>query len=162
LKRPSFQFYPSDWRNDQALKLCSLAARGLWIELMCLMHAAEPYGHLVFNGSPMSSGQVARLIGESERDVKRWLDELIANKVCSVDAAGVLFSRRMVRDERVRNARGNGGQAGAEFGKLGASHGSKGGRPPKETGDKKRAFIVIFKKDTRYCLTVAAARSARR
>lgn len=46
MRRPSFQFYPSDWRNDAGLKLCSMGARGLWIEMICIMHASEPYGHL--------------------------------------------------------------------------------------------------------------------
>ena len=30
MKRPAFQFYPSDWRKDMALQSCSVAARGLW------------------------------------------------------------------------------------------------------------------------------------
>ncbi|PJX23863.1 hypothetical protein CAP48_12370 [Advenella sp. S44] len=34
-------------------KSCSLAARGLWHEMMCLMHESEPYGHMAVNGKPM-------------------------------------------------------------------------------------------------------------
>jgi hypothetical protein len=45
------KFYPSDWRSDPMLRLCSLAARGLWMEMMCLMHEAEPYGSLLVNGT---------------------------------------------------------------------------------------------------------------
>ena len=46
-KRPAFQFYPESWRTDAELRSCSLAARGLWIDLMCVMHQCKPYGHLV-------------------------------------------------------------------------------------------------------------------
>ena len=61
MKRPWFKFYPSDWRADQALRSCSVAARGLWIECMCIMHEADPYGHLVVNGRPVTDTLLARL-----------------------------------------------------------------------------------------------------
>lgn len=140
MKRPSFQFYPADWRKDQGLKLCSLAARGLWIDLMCLMHDAEPYGYLTINGQPMQPEQIARLIGESPKDVRKCMSELQENNVFSITESGIIFSRRMVKDESIREARASGGQAGAKFGKLGAEHGTKGGRPKGETGDKKPPF----------------------
>lgn len=139
MKRPSFQFYPADWRNDAGLKLCSLSARGLWIEMICIMHAAEPYGHLCAAGRPLDTRDLSKLVGESERDVKKWLDELIRNNVCSSEG-GAIVSRRMVRDESLRERRAAGGEAGSEFGHLGAEHGKKGGRPRKETGDKKPPF----------------------
>jgi len=47
---PWMKFYPADWRSDPMLRLCSLAARGLWAEMICLMHEAEPYGSLLVNG----------------------------------------------------------------------------------------------------------------
>lgn len=136
MKRPAFQFYPADWRNDAGLKLCSLSARGLWIEMICIMHAAEPYGHLCAAGRPLDTRDLSKLVGESERDVKKWLDELVRNNVCSSEE-GAIISRRMVRDESLRERRAAGGEAGSEFGHLGAEHGKKGGRPRKETGDKK-------------------------
>lgn len=46
MKRPSFQFYPADWRNNAKLRRCSEAARGAWIDVLCLMHDADEYGVL--------------------------------------------------------------------------------------------------------------------
>ena len=137
MKRPAFQFYPKDWRDEQSLRLCSMAARGLWIDLMCLMHSSDRYGHLELNGEPMAIEQVARLLGEQPKDVKRWMAELTANRVCSVTDDGVMFSRRMVRDEQVRERRAAGGEAGAEHGQKGGEHGGKGGRPRKTEGANK-------------------------
>ena len=134
MKRPAFLFYPKDWRDEQALRLCSMAARGLWIDLMCLMHASDKYGHLEVAGKPMTVDQVARLVGEQPKDVRRWMDELTGNGVCSTTADGVIYSRRMVRDEATRERRAAGGDAGAEHGQRGAEHGSKGGRPRKSEG----------------------------
>lgn len=103
MKRPAFQFYPADWRKDTALQLCSIAARGLWWEMICLMHEAEPYGHLVAAGVALDAHGLARLVGESSRDVARWLRELEQKQVYSVTEAGIICSRRMVRDERERS-----------------------------------------------------------
>lgn len=131
MKRPSFQFYPADWRRDAALQSCSVSARGLWIELMCVMHDCEPYGVLAVNGRAMSPAQLARLVGEQEKVIVRLLAELEDAGVCSRDEEGRLFSRRMVKDEGVREARAAGGHAGAEHGHKGGEHGKKGGRPRK-------------------------------
>lgn len=134
VKRPAFQFYPSDWRNDPGLRLCSAAARGLWVDMLCLMHEGEPYGHLTILGRQMTAESLGKLVGESTASVKKWLAELEANDVFSRDDQGVIFSRRMIRDEAVREARATGGEAGGRHGHKGAEHGKKGGRPPKIKG----------------------------
>ena len=137
IKRPAFQFYPADWRKDLELQSCSIAARGLWHELMCLMHEAEPYGHLTLNGKAMTEKQAATACSVTPRQYRDLFAELQIAGVPGVTDDGVIFSRRMVRDEVVRTARAEGGKAGAEHGQKGAEHGKKGGRPRKETGDEK-------------------------
>jgi hypothetical protein len=114
--------------------VCSAGARALWIDMLCLMHEGEPYGHLTILGRPMTTDVLAKLVGESAAAVKRWVNELRDNAVFSETDDGLIFSRRMVRDERVREVRAAGGQAGAEHGSKGGSHGSKGGRPRKQEG----------------------------
>ena len=137
MKRPAFQFYPSDWRKDMALQSCSVAARGLWMDMLCIAHECEPYGHLTVNGKPMSAGQIGRHTGLTERECIRILAELEEAGVFSRTAEGAIYSRRMVTDEDIRNRRADGGKAGSEHGVKGAEHGVKGGRPRKERGDKK-------------------------
>ena len=133
-KRPAFQFYPGDWRKDVELRACSLAARGMWIDLMCVMHECEPYGHLALNGAPMTPAKIAGQIGVTPQQVKKLLDELLENGVARKTPEGTIYSKRMVDDERIRNARANGGKAGSEHGIKGAEHGSKGGRPTVQKG----------------------------
>ena len=135
MKRPAFQFYPSDWRADTALQSCSLSAQGLWINLIAIAHDCTPYGHLVVNGRPMPSAQIARLVGLSGKECDRLLAELSEAGVTSLSDTGAIYSRRMVRDEDLRNRRAEGGHAGAQHGVKGAEHGSKGGRPRKRSGD---------------------------
>jgi hypothetical protein len=44
MKAPAIQFYVKDWRNNLKLRRCSWAARGVWTELICILHDAEEYG----------------------------------------------------------------------------------------------------------------------
>lgn len=115
MKRPAFQFYPSDWRKDSGLRLCSLAARGLWVELMCIAHESEEYGKLKQNGMGFSHKTLAKLVGLSPQTTLKLLKELEENGVFSRDEDGAIYSRRMVRDEELR--------------KIRAEAGSKGGNP---------------------------------
>lgn len=99
MKQPWLKFFPSDWRADPALRMCSLAARGLWIEMLCLMHEARPFGSLLVNGKPVTAAQLANLIGAGVADVEGFLAELEEAGVFSRDAEGLIYSRRMRRDE---------------------------------------------------------------
>ena len=135
MKRPAFQFYPADWRKDVELRSCSVAARGLWIDLLCIAHECEPYGHLTVNARPMTLAQIAGQVGLTQQQCAKLIDELIANGVAREADHGAIYSKRMVEDERIRNVRAEGGKAGSEHGIKGAEHGKKGGRPPKERGD---------------------------
>lgn len=135
-KRPASQYYWGDWFRDLALQSCSQPARGLWHEMNCLMHQGEPYGHLTMpNGKPMGPAQLANLCKISPAQCAKLLEELDENGVSSKDpTTGAIYSRRMVRDEAVRNARAAGGKGGSEHGVKGAEHGAKGGRPVKDKG----------------------------
>lgn len=138
MKRPAFQFYPADWQKDANLQACSLAARGLWIEMMCIAHQCDPYAHLALSGQAMTEAQLARLVGATPGEVKRLLAEL--EKACVFGRApkdGAIYSRRMLRDEQLRNARAEGGKDGAEHGIKGKEFGKEGGRPRKDKGAEK-------------------------
>lgn len=112
MKRPAFQFYPADWRKDSALQSCSIAAQGLWINLLCIAHECDPYGHLSVNGKPMQPAQIGRLVGLSAKECQALLDELEGAGVFSREDDGTIYSRRMVEDERIRNLRAEAGRLG--------------------------------------------------
>ena len=58
-KLPAILFYPGDWNSDPQLKLCSLAAQGFWMRLLCVMHTCVPYGHLTFRDNLPASNKEA-------------------------------------------------------------------------------------------------------
>ena len=113
-KYPWMMFYPADHRADPAVRMCSIAARGLWVELICLMHEAEPYGHLLSKGARISTQKLAMVAGVAEIDIESLLAELENHGVFSRDDSGVIYCRRMVRDFRKR-------ERNAENGKLGGN-----------------------------------------
>jgi len=98
MSEPWMKFYPRDWRGDQALRAVSVAARGLWIDCLCIMHEAKPYGHLVLNGAPVDDDTLARMTGASVDEVSDLMTELRQAGVLSTTGKGVVFSRRMTKD----------------------------------------------------------------
>jgi hypothetical protein len=125
VSRPSFQFYPADWRNNAKLRRCSWAARGVWIELIGLLHDSDNYGILHWNLK-----QIAQALGAPIKLLKELVDNGVLYGVeTGVSAAfiytprsgrkdgapvelipamagPVWFSPRMVRDEYLRTIRG--------------------------------------------------------
>jgi hypothetical protein len=100
-KLPYISFYPGDWLRDH-IAGCSLAAQGLWLRMMILMHDCERYGHLAMNGSPIPSESIARRCGCTLAQYETLLAELTAHGVPGVSQDGTIFSRRMVRDAQKR------------------------------------------------------------
>lgn len=81
--------------------------------MLGLMHEAEPYGHLLLNGRPVPNDVLARLIGVEVRELSGAVKELDRMGVFSRTDAGVIFSRRMVRDEtKAKKDKENGGKGG--------------------------------------------------
>lgn len=114
-KTPWMKWYPSDWRADPLVRSCSPVSRYVWMEMIGLMHEAEPYGHLILAGRAVDYSTLATLIGMDAGEVKRAVKELESRGVFSRTDGGVIFSRRMIRDENRR--------------KTLAENGAKGGNP---------------------------------
>src|SRR5690349_14282007 len=67
--RPSFQFYPRDWRTSIKLQRCSSAARGSWVDVMCVLHDADEYGVARF-----TLKELAKLAGAKPAHVRELVD----------------------------------------------------------------------------------------
>jgi hypothetical protein len=135
---PWMKFYPSDWRADPALRSCTIAARGLWVEMLCIMHEAVPYGSLLINGARVDKKRLAALAGLPERECTSLLLELEGFGVFSREEDGTVYSRRMRRDEAkaIKDK---------ENGKKGGNPSVKGGVNPMVNGkvkaQKPEAFL---------------------
>lgn len=125
MKRPSFQFYPADWRNNGKLRRCSWAARGVWIEVIGLLHDSDIYGVLHW-----TSKEIGQAIGAPVGAIKELIDKGVLKGCDSGECEAyvyrprsgrkdgdpvelvrpqdgpVWFSTRLVRDEYLREVRG--------------------------------------------------------
>lgn len=125
MKRPSFQFYPADWRKDANLRRCSPAARGVWMDVLCVLHDSDEYGIVRWPLKELASAAGASLAHLKELVDKRVLkgsDRGAAEGLIYTPRSGrkdgppvtlipeqdgpLWYSARFVRDEYVRNTRG--------------------------------------------------------
>jgi hypothetical protein len=109
MERPWWKFYGRDWLADRELHRCSIEARGLWITMLCLMNEGLPYGHMADKKGAISPKMLAAQAYISVAYCSKLIVELETNEVFSRTEAGVIFSRRMVKDEKIRAARAAGG-----------------------------------------------------
>lgn len=126
MKRPSFQFYPADWKNNSKLRRCSEAARGAWIDVLCLLHDFDEYGVCRWPLAELAraAGIPIKLAKELvAKDVLKGADKAAADYIFTPTHAGKAgkpvtlvtagdgpcwYCSRFVRDEYVRQRRGNG------------------------------------------------------
>lgn len=77
--------------------------------MMCLMHQGQPYGHLTVGQKRVEADVLARMVGTTEKALRKTVRELEEVGVFTRTDTGIIYSRRMVRDEAVREARAAGG-----------------------------------------------------
>jgi hypothetical protein len=124
MKRPSFQFYPADWRNNANLRRCSPAARGGWMDVLCLLHDSDEYGVLRWPLADIAqaAGVPMELLRELvEKRVLKGGDGGCGDFVftprhsrCAGEPVTLItaccgpcwYCSRLVRDEYVRSCRG--------------------------------------------------------
>jgi len=113
MKLPFIKWFPNDWLAEPSVRSLSLSARGLWIDMLSLMHLSPRRGYLLAaTGTPYSPEQLARLTGCSADEATRLLAELTTSGACSCTDDGTYYSRRMVREENKRDLCSLAGQKG--------------------------------------------------
>ena len=91
-----FRFVPGLWLGNRALRACSPAARGFWMDLLCLCY---PSGYLTLpTGAPLSDDQISRMVGEPVKLVRTWIKELGDAGIFDISQDGKLCSSRMVKE----------------------------------------------------------------
>jgi len=111
-QQPAVLFFVDDWMSDTELRCCSLKARGLWIEMLCIMHKSKRYGHLINETGKIEAKTLARLVAAPYPDVASGLAELKRHGVYSTTPAGVIYCRRMARQEEISRKRAEAGRRG--------------------------------------------------
>jgi hypothetical protein len=149
MKRPSFQFYPGDWKKNAKLRRCSEAARGAWVDILCLLHDTDEYGvcRWPLVDLARAAGVTIKLAKELvSKDVLKGSDKEITGYVFVPRHAGkngepvvlvpaqpgpVWYCSRFVRDEYIRQRRGQGTRFGDDDSGVDDDQKAKPKTPPK-------------------------------
>lgn len=109
---PWSKFFWSDYAADPALKLCSFAAQGLWMRMLCIAAEHDPAGYVAVNGRGLDTTGIARITGGSVDEIEKLLEEMAGNNVFSRDRRGWIYSRRMIIDAKKRRKASEDGKKG--------------------------------------------------
>lgn len=102
MKYPWMQFFVDDWLSDEALAICSPATRGIWADILCVMHKSDRSGVIT-----ATREQLARLGRCSTVELCKALDELKATATADVtlrNSTVTLVNRRMKREATIRES----------------------------------------------------------
>lgn len=96
MKYPWTKWFWTNYRSDPGVRQCGAIARGVWIEMLGLMHEAKPRGWL--SPDMLVPEVLAKATGLSVEEIRIALPELERNGVFSRDERGWIYCRRMVRE----------------------------------------------------------------
>ncbi len=107
-KRPAIMFYTGDWMKDPHLATCSPATRGIWIDMLCLMHENSESGKLT--GTVLGLSRACRCTPD---ELLLCLNELHQSGTSNITPLPIVTqshsvvtvsSRRMMRESDRRKA----------------------------------------------------------
>lgn len=117
-KNPHSSWFWNDHDNEPGLRLCSLAAHGLWMRLLAIAARSPEHGIVQIGDQPSTLETVlpfiARGTAETVETVRALIDELLTSGTASLDRKGRIYCRRMVRDAGLSKKRSESGKKGAE------------------------------------------------
>lgn len=125
MRRPSLQFYPGDWQSNPKLRRCSHAEKGIWLDVLCILHDQDEYGIIRWPLRDLAAAVHAKPAALESLVAKGVLKGSHAGAECQpfsyaprhggkdgepivlIPAQGgpVWYSSRMVRDEHIRQSR---------------------------------------------------------
>ena len=88
--------------KDPNLRRCTPAARGVWMDIICLMFECEERGVLASANRPWTDEEITAAISGPAHVVRSCIRELLDKGVAYRNQSGAIFSKRIVRDEHTR------------------------------------------------------------
>ena len=99
---------------DPGIRALNRTEEFIWWKMCCLMQESEVPGYLILAGKPTPLEVIAKASKSEVHEVKAVLKRLAELKIYSRDKRGIIFCRRMVRDEDYR-------AKASKFGKKGGN-----------------------------------------
>lgn len=107
---PAMMFYVGDWLKAPDIQCLSYELKGIWFEMLCFMWESNERGYLKY-----TTEELARLLRLPEDLLKQKLEQLSKRGIYSVrESDGAIYSRRMVKDQSIREKRKKAGSLGGK------------------------------------------------
>lgn len=111
-KKESFAFYPGDWMSDSRLRLCSAGARGLWIDILCLMYVSNERGYLLIEETILDDEMLQKTLGYDAKEFDNCFMELKRYGIIKKDEKNRYFCKRLVNAQKISEKRSVSGKLG--------------------------------------------------
>ena len=111
-KKESFAFYPADWMSDSRLRLCSVGARGLWIDILCLMYLSSERGYLVIEDTILDEQMIQKALAYDAKEFDDYFTELKRYNIIKKDEKNRYFCKTMVNAQQLSEKRTMSGKLG--------------------------------------------------
>lgn len=119
--QPYLPLYVDDWMNNNKLKMCSPAAHGVMMSVMCIMHKEDNYGSILLkqrfkqtdNQIKNFAFQLAKLCAFDLFEIEEPLNELLESKILEIENE-TLICKRMIKDAELSKKRANSGRSGGK------------------------------------------------
>jgi hypothetical protein len=99
------KFYWADWRSDSRLRLCSKAAKGVWMDFLAFAFDLDAPGRAAINGQPLELEEIGYAIDGDCTENVQLLEELAHRGVLKKSEQGVYYSKRMAAEYDLREAK---------------------------------------------------------
>jgi len=102
-RRPWYKHDANDWLGDPELRRCSLKARGLLEDLMCIAHNSDRYGYLEIGVKPSDPEwiiELSQIVRAHHKEVSTAWQDLLKRHRIGIGSDGVPFIKRMVQDNQ--------------------------------------------------------------
>lgn len=122
---PAFQFYPADWASNSKLRRCTHEEKGIWIDVMVILHGEDEYGLVKWPLHELAAAvgsTVKKLRGLVTKGVLKGADKGLVEPFIYTPRSGrkdgepvtlipeqdgpLWYSSRMVKDAHIRRVRG--------------------------------------------------------
>lgn len=111
-KDSSFQFFASDWLSDPSLRMCAPETRGLWIDILCLMHQSPERGFLMIKNEILCDEHVRKALNFEKKKFEFCMSELKRFDIIKKDEKERYYCKRMVEAQSLSEKRKASGKLG--------------------------------------------------
>jgi len=101
------------WLGNRNIRVLSPEAKGVVVDIMCLMMEGDPYGRLYIGGIRYDSSTLSKILSIPEKQMLEIINEIIeVGKDIKIDPGGCMYSQYMIRDAETAEKRKQSGALG--------------------------------------------------